>query len=61
MVPNPPTTTNRAKIIVFNPKSINYDDKIHQAIRKYGYHNFKIEIIEVIDNVLDYELVNERE
>lgn len=45
----------------FNPKSINYDDKIHQAIRKYGYHNFKIEIIEVIDNVLDYELVNERE
>lgn len=45
----------------FNPKSVNYDDKIHQAIRKYGYDNFKIEIIEVIDNVLNYEIVNERE
>ena len=45
----------------FNPKSVNYDDKIHQAIRKYGYDNFKIEIIEVIDNVSNYDLVNERE
>ena len=45
----------------FNPKSINYDDKIHQAIRKYGYDNFKIEVVEIINNALDYELVNERE
>ena len=45
----------------FNPKSVNYEDKIHQAIRKYGYNNFKIEIIEVIENVEDYDLVNERE
>ena len=45
----------------FNPKSVNYDDKIHQAIRKYGYDNFKIEIIEIISDVQNYELVNERE
>ena len=45
----------------FNPKSVNYDDKIHQAIRKYGYENFKIEIIEVINNAENYDLVNERE
>lgn len=45
----------------FNPKSINYDDKLHQAIRKYGYENFKIEIIEVINNADNYEIVNERE
>ena len=45
----------------FNPKSVNYEDKIHQAIRKYGYHNFKIEIIEVINNDIDYNFVNERE
>lgn len=45
----------------FNPKSVNYDDKIHQAIRKYGHDNFKIEIIEIINDVQNYELVNERE
>lgn len=45
----------------FNPKSVNYDDKIHQAIRKYGYDNFKIEIIEIINDVSDYDLVNKRE
>lgn len=45
----------------FNPKSVNYEDKIHQAIRKYGYDNFKIEIIEIIENVENYDLVNERE
>lgn len=45
----------------FNPKSLNYNDKIHQAIRKYGYENFKIEIIEVINNAENYDLVNERE
>ena len=45
----------------FNPKSVNYEDKIHQAIRKYGYDNFKIEIVEIIENVENYDLVNERE
>lgn len=45
----------------FNPKSVNYDDKIHQAIRKYGYENFKIDILEVIENTQNYDLVNERE
>lgn len=45
----------------FNSKSINYENKIHQAIRKYGYDNFKIDIIEVINDVTDYNIVNERE
>ena len=45
----------------FNSKSINYENKIHQAIRKYGYDNFKIDIIEVINDVTDYDIVNERE
>lgn len=52
---------NEHKSCSFNPKSINYDDKIHQAIRKYGLDNFTIEILETINNVDDYELVNERE
>ena len=52
---------NEHKSCSSNPKSINYDDKLHQAIRKYGYENFKIEIIEVINNVNNYDLVNERE
>lgn len=45
----------------FNPKSVNYNNKIHQAIRKYGYDNFKIEILEIINDVDNYDLVNERE
>lgn len=52
---------NEHKSNAFNPKSVNYDDTIHKAIRKHGYDNFKIELLEVIDNVEDYELVNERE
>ena len=52
---------NEHKSCSFNPKSINYDDKIHQAIRKYGLDNFTIEILETINNVDDYELVNKRE
>lgn len=52
---------NEHKSCSFNPKSVNYDDKIHQAIRKYGLNNFKIEILEVINNVDNYELVNEKE
>ena len=27
----------------FNPKSVNYNDKIHQAIRKYGKANIQLE------------------
>ena len=45
----------------FNPKSINYNSKIHQAIRKYGYINFKIDILEIITDVQNYDLVNEQE
>lgn len=45
----------------FNPQSVNYDDKIHQAIRKYGYENFSIDIIEVLTDVSNYDVVNERE
>lgn len=52
---------NEHKSCSFNPKSINYDDKIHQAIRKYGYENFTIEILEVIPDSDTYDLVNERE
>lgn len=52
---------NEHKSCSFNPKSVNYDDKIHQAIRKYGLNNFDIEVLEVINNADNYELVNERE
>lgn len=52
---------NEHKSCSFNPKSVNYDDKIHQAIRKYGLNNFDIEVLEVINNANNYELVNERE
>lgn len=44
----------------FNPKSINYNNIIHKAIRKYGYDNFKVEILEILSDD-KYELVNERE
>lgn len=44
----------------FNPKSINYNNIIHKAIRKYGYENFKIEILETLTNS-SYEEVNKRE
>ena len=52
---------NEHKSCSFNPKSVNYDDKIHQAIRKYGLNNFDIEVLEVINNADNYELVNKRE
>ena len=44
----------------FNPKSVNYNNIIHKAIRKYGYDNFKIEILETLQDV-NYDIVNERE
>lgn len=43
----------------FNPKSVNYNNIIHKAIRKYGYENFDISILEVIDG--NYDKINERE
>ena len=45
----------------FNPQSVNYNDIIHQAIRKHGYENFTIDILEIIEDVVDYDVVNERE
>lgn len=52
---------NEHKSCSFNPKSVNYDDIIHKAIRKYGLENFNIEILEVINNTDSYDFVNERE
>ena len=43
----------------FNPKSVNYNNIIHKAIRKYGYENFEISILETLD--CDFNYVNERE
>ena len=44
----------------FNLKSVNYNDKIHQAIRKYGLENFSIEVLEILSNKT-YDEVNDRE
>lgn len=52
---------NEHKSCSFNPKSINYNDILHCAIRKYGYNNFSIEILETIIDAKDYNIVNERE
>lgn len=52
---------NEHKSASFNPKNINYDDKLHQAIRKYGYENFSISVLEIIKDATDYDFVNERE
>lgn len=43
----------------FNPQSVNYNNIIHKAIRKYGYENFKIEILETIEGT--YEDANIKE
>ena len=43
----------------FNPKSVNYNNIIHKAIRKYGYDNFQIDVLEIVNGT--YEDVNERE
>lgn len=44
----------------FNKNSVNYNNIIHKAIRKYGYENFTIEILEVLEDKT-YDEVNERE
>ena len=28
----------------FNPKSVNYNNILHKAMRKYGYDNFEIKV-----------------
>lgn len=43
----------------FNPKSVNYNNIIHRAIRKYGYENFQISTLEILDGT--YDDANERE
>lgn len=44
----------------FNDKSVNYNNIIHKAFRKYGYENFSIDILETLENA-SREEVNERE
>lgn len=43
----------------FNPKSVNYNNIIHKAIRKYGYENFEISILESFEGT--YEQANLKE
>lgn len=51
---------NEHKSNAFNPKSVNYNNIIHKALRKYGYDNFQIDVLEtLIDKT--YDEVNERE
>lgn len=50
---------NEHKSNSFNPKSVNYNDILHKAIRKYGYNNFKITILEDFEGTQDK--ANERE
>lgn len=42
-----------------NPKSVNYNNIIHKAMRKYGYENFTYELLEVVEGTQD--LVDDRE
>lgn len=51
---------NEHKSNSFNPNSINYNNIIHKAIRKYGYDNFLFEVLETLIDE-SYETVNERE
>lgn len=44
----------------FNSKSVNYNNIIHKAFRKYGYENFSIDILETLENA-SREEVNDRE
>lgn len=44
----------------FNPKSVNYNNILHKAMRKYGYENFEIEVLEILFDQ-DFEIVNAKE
>ena len=44
----------------FNSNSVNYNNIIHKAFRKYGYENFSLTILEVLENV-SQDVVNDRE
>lgn len=43
----------------FNSKSVNYNNIIHKAIRKYGYENFEISVLEILEGT--YDDANEKE
>lgn len=43
-----------------NPNNANYNNILHKAIRKYGYDNFSIEVLETLFNQ-DYQTVDQRE
>lgn len=51
---------NEHKSNSFNPMSVNYNNIIHKAIRKYGYDNFQIDVLETLIDAT-YEEVNNRE
>lgn len=45
----------------YNPKSPGYNLPIHCAIRKYGLENFKLEVLERIDDCECQEYIDDRE
>lgn len=56
---NPNQRYNAHKSSAFNPKDPEYDSVIHRAFRKYGYENFKYEILaeaETIDELNGLEI-----
>ena len=49
---------NEHKSCSFNSKSVNYNNLLHKAIRKYGYENFSIELLEELPNVTQEQIDN---
>lgn len=47
---------NEHKSNALNVKSVNYNTVFHKAIRKYGIDNFKIDILEVLNDVPQIEV-----
>lgn len=56
---DPRIRKNQHKSNHLNTKSPEYDSLIHRAFRKYGYENFKYEIL--IDGINDIEMLNQFE